>query len=58
MGPLANHFDGPLTPSLGLPQSVPKSFHHPLNIHQSWASKVQYIMYPTVSPFSAPLQGL
>lgn len=49
-GPLTNHLNGPLALSLGLPQSVPMSFHHPLNIHQSWASKVQYIMYHTASP--------
>lgn len=24
--------------------------HHPLHIHLSWASKVQYIMYPTLFP--------
>lgn len=55
-GPLANHFGGPLTPTLGFSysksQSDPISFHHPLNIHQSQASKVQYIMYPTIMSHS------
>lgn len=50
-GPLANHLGEPLAPSLGHPYSkaqwVPMGFHHPLNIHQSQASKVQYILYPT-----------
>lgn len=61
-GLLVNNLGGPLAPSLGLPygksQLIPMSLHHPLHIHLSWASKVQYIMYPilfTLCSFVRPM---
>lgn len=38
-------------------QATSMRFHHPFHIHLSSASKVQYIMYPTLSS-STPLPGL
>lgn len=59
-GPSVNRLGGPLAPSLGLlygkSQLIPMSPHHPLNIHLSWASKVQYIMYPILFPLCSSVR--